>query len=224
MTNYEIQKKVKNFKKTFGLTDCTYENLRATLVMQGYTVIEFNHIYNDASVQTLIDSLKLSDGVLHSKGFVYADQNYRLVFIHEDLNEQEKRMIAAHENGHIFLKHLKTVPIIGKDVADEYEANEFAHYLLNKSIADTLIEAIRKHKKKLIYIFLTIVLIVSGFLLLKRMSREQTYYGEYYITTSGNKYHEKECIFVKNKNNVFRLTEEEFKSGNYEPCKTCLPQ
>ena len=39
----------------------------------------------------------------------------------------------------------------------------------------------------------------------------------------GNKYHEKDCIFVKDKTNVHRMTEEEFESGEYEPCRICLP-
>ncbi len=58
---------------------------------------------------------------------------------------------------------------------------------------------------------------------LKNIHDEKTYYGEYYVTETGSKYHEKNCMFVKDKNSVCRLIEEEFQSGDYEPCKTCLP-
>ena len=52
---------------------------------------------------------------------------------------------------------------------------------------------------------------------------EQRYYGDFYITTTGSKYHEKDCIFIKHKDNVERLTVEQFESGEYEPCDICLP-
>ena len=54
--------------------------------------------------------------------------------------------------------------------------------------------------------------------------RQRSYYGEYYITNSGHKYREAECIFVKDKSNVERLTKEDYYSGEYEPCQICLPE
>ena len=50
-------------------------------------------------------------------------------------------------------------------------------------------------------------------------------YGKFLenLTSTGNKYHEEECIFVKDKTNTRRLTIEEFESGDYEPCDICLP-
>ena len=29
--------------------------------------------------------------------------------------------------------------------------------------------------------------------------------------------------YIKDKKDVYRLTKEEFESGNYEPCQACLP-
>lgn len=223
MTNREIQKKAKEFKKSFGLLDCNFNCLKSATEKQGYTVIEYNHIFNEEDVQSLIEALKLTDNILRSKGFTYADSNYRLVFVHEDLSEQEKTMVLAHENGHIFLEHLSSVPIIGKDVKEEYEANEFAHFLLNKSQKEKIFNIIKTYKKTAVCILLTFVMLLIGVGLIKWINREQQYYGEYYITSSGNKYHEKECIFVKDKINVHRLTEEQFESGDYEPCQMCLP-
>lgn len=37
----------------------------------------------------------------------------------------------AHELGHIYCKHFGYGTIIGTDVQDEQEANEFEHYILN---------------------------------------------------------------------------------------------
>jgi hypothetical protein len=165
----------------------------------------------------------LQEYVSHSKGFTYADKNYRIVFIHEDLNEEEKTKILAHENGHIYLGHFSSSQVIGKDVQEEYEANEFAHYLQTDSVSTKLKANIVKHKKT--YIVLVSVLLVFAIIaaVVGYIENEKQYYGEYYITETGNKYHERDCIFVKDKNNIRRLTVEQFEAGEYEPCGTCLP-
>lgn len=223
MTSQEVKKKVKEFKYRFQLSDCNYKSLKEAIEKQGYTIVEFNHIYNDNNVQTLIDALNLSDVILSTKGFTYADKHYRLVFVHEDLSEQEKILILAHENGHIFLDHISVVSVIGKEVREEYEANEFVHYLLENTTSTRILEKFHKQQKVMIGIFLTLILLFIGTVCFIRLNKEQKYYGEYYITTTGNKYHEKECIFVKGKTNVKRLTKEEFEGGEFEACKICLP-
>ena len=38
---------------------------------------------------------------------------------------------------------------------------------------------------------------------------------------TGSKHHEKDCGFVKDKDNAYRLTEESFESGKNEPCQIC---
>lgn len=223
MTNREIQKKVKQFKRKFGLLDCNYAALEKATEKQGYTIVEFNHISNNESVRTLVDSLGLQEYVSHSKGFTYADKNYRIVFIHEDLNEEEKTKVLAHENGHIYLGHFSSSQVIGKDVQEEYEANEFSHYLQTDSVATKMQNGFIKHKKACIVVVAIILVIAIALAIFGYIEKEKQYYGEYYITETGNKYHERDCIFVKEKNNTQRLTVEQFESGEYEPCATCLP-
>ena len=53
--------------------------------------------------------------------------------------------------------------------------------------------------------------------------KQQSYYGEFYITKTGTCYHEKDCIFVKDKTSIQRLTEGDYYSGKYDPCQICLP-
>ena len=113
--------------------------------------------------------------------------------------------------------------MIGKDVQEEYEANEFSHYLQTDSVTTKMQNGFIKHKKTYIVVIaiavvLAIVLAIFGYI-----EKEKQYYGEYYITETGNKYHERDCIFVKDKTNIHRLTVEQFEAGEYEPCGTCLP-
>lgn len=223
MTNREIQKKVKQFKRKFGLLDCNYAALEKATEKQGYTIVEFNHISNNESVRTLVDSLGLQEYVSHSKGFTYADKNYRIVFIHEDLNEEEKTKVLAHENGHIYLGHFSSSQVIGKDVQEEYEANEFSHYLQTDSVATKMQNGFIKHKKICLVVVAIALVLAIAVAIFGYIEKEKQYYGEYYITETGNKYHERDCIFVKDKNNTQRLTVEQFESGEYAPCATCLP-
>ena len=70
---------------------------------------------------------------------------------------------------------------------------------------------------------LLIVCIAIAVLFIPRIATVKNYYGEYYITRTGNKYHKKDCVYVKDKTNTHRMTIEEFESGEFEPCKICLP-
>ena len=142
----EIKKKAKSFLKEYGLQNVTLENLRAAIQKQGYTIVEYNNIFNDENVAALIDALGLENFCERSKGFTYADTKRRLVFLHEDLSDKEKLMILAHEEGHIYCNHLTSTPVLGRDVVEEHEANEFAHYLLNQGFGQRIIRFIQTHR------------------------------------------------------------------------------
>lgn len=209
--------------KDFDLQTVTLENLRGAIQKQGYTIIEFNNIYNNENVDILLNALELEEYCKRSKGFTYADSKRRLVFLHEDLSQEEKLIVLAHEEGHIYCNHLCSVPVLGRDVVEEYEANEFAHYLLHQGIGQRVNQFVRKRKKAVFLAVAVLVLVIAIGFIRGNIKREQSYYGEFYITSTGNKYHEKDCIFVKNKDNVERLTNELYKSNEYEPCNICLP-
>ena len=223
MDKHEIKKVATRFRSQYIKEQLTLDGIKEVLRNQGYTIIEFNHIFNDEDVATVIDELHLLSMIDKSKGFTYVDRNHRLVFLHEDLSNEEKLLVLAHEEGHIFCKHFHHSPIIGVDVEEEYEANEFAHYILNPSVISEVGEQIKRHKRVTIAVAIVLVFCLVGGIGWSHIAKERTYYGEYYVTSSGNKYHEKDCIFVKNKTDVRRLTEEEFESGEYEACQVCLP-
>lgn len=218
----EIKKKAKSFLKEYGLQNVTLESLRSAIQKQGYTIIEYNNIFNDENVAALIDALGLEYFCERSKGFTYADTKRRLVFLHEDLSDKEKLMILAHEEGHIYCNHLTSTPVLGRDVIEEHVANEFAHYLLHQSAWRKIEYMVKERKKAVAAVVVAIaLLVVSGFIGYK-IYCGNTYYGEYYITSTGNKYHDKDCGYVKGKDNVERLTREQYESGEYEPCGKCL--
>ena len=81
-------------------------------------------------VQVLIKKLNLKEYVTSARCFTYQNDKFRLVFWKESLNEDEKNIVLAHEEGHIWNGHLGTGYVLGQDVVQEYQANEFCHFLL----------------------------------------------------------------------------------------------
>lgn len=218
-----IKKAVNQFIKQHHITTINYSTLKEVVKTIGFTIIGFNNIFNDKDVETVIQNLRLSEAVSQSRGFTYVSKDYRLIFINEDLSDDEKTLVLSHELGHIVCEHFTTTPIIGKDVKEEYEANEFSHYLLNQNSLRNLKLTITKHKKKVAVVALSFVAILVTIVTVITINQEQSYYDNCYITSTGNKYHKKDCIFVKDKTTVKRLTKEEYDAGKYEACDMCLP-
>lgn len=81
---------------------------------------------------------------------------------------------------------------------------------------------VKERKKASIAVVLIIALIVVGCIVGYEIHCEKNYYGEYYITSTGNKYHDKDCGYVKGKDNIERLTIEQYESSEYTPCEKCI--
>ncbi len=198
----------------------TSTKLVSALEEQGYTVIKYNAVSNSEDVTKLARLLDVTEYIRSSKGFTYTDSNNRIVFLNDDLSEEEQVYVLLHEQGHILCRHFNEGSVMGTDVIQEHEANEFVHYAL-ASAAGTRIVLLGKP----IILFLTLIaLAVIIITLIGVVNQQKTYYGEFYVTDTGHKYHKADCIFVKNKDNVRRLTKEEFESGEFEPCEMCLPE
>ena len=221
--NNNIKKLAKTFIKKYKLTAIDYCSLKNVAINMGYTIIEFNRLFNEKDIETVIQNLDLSENTLKSRGFTYVSAEYRLIFINEDLNNEEKILILSHEIGHIVCEHFSTVPIIGNDVKDEYEANEFSHYLLKQSGFRKIKNTLAVHRKVFIASVVILCLIIGSLTAYLIIRNRNVYEDNLYITSTGACYHKKECIFVKNKTNIKKLTKEEFDSGTYSPCDMCLP-
>ena len=211
------------FNKEFNIKQINYRKICDVLLSQGFNIVFFNSLYNEDNVANLISALGLSDVIKDRKGFTYVDRNHRIVFVNEDLSEREKLLVLLHEEGHIYCGHFNEKNIIGRDVTQEYEANEFVHYVMNNSFSQRMGMSLNSHKKIVIIFTAAFVLLVIGIAVACNISKENTYYGDFYITQTGSKYHEEDCMYIKGKENVRRMTEEEYKSGEYEPCKGCRP-
>lgn len=218
-----IKKLAKNFIVKNKLTSINYLSLKSAAENIGYTIIEFNSVFNDDDVEIIIQNLYLNENTLKSNGFTYVSAEYRLIFINEDLNDEEKMIVLSHELGHILCEHFTSVPIIGNDVKEEYEANEFSHYLLEQSSFRNVKNTMAVHRKGIIISVVVLCLLIGSLVAYLIIQSKDLYTDNLYVTASGERYHKKECIFVKNKKNIKKLTKEEFEKGTYNPCDMCLP-
>lgn len=230
------------FLRRYGASAVSTKGLQAALEDRGYTLVPFLASGNTSAVTTVLETLHLEQMAASAKGFTYADASYRLVFCRSDLSEEERCMILAHELGHIALDHLTHAPVLGKDVSEEFEANEFARILLAAPAA-------RRRRRWLICAAAALLLVLgaaawriaaSGRDSAKTaaadrslpegqseqaVSRGTDYYGEYYITPTGTKFHTKDCRFVSGEKStgVRRMTVDDYETGRYTPCSICLP-
>ncbi len=211
-------KEANSFKRKFHIKDVNSTTLYDALTEQGYTIVEFNGVCDSEEVTDLIEALHLEDQVAHSKCFTFQNDKYRLIFLHEDLNEEERTIVLAHEAGHIWNGHMAHNSVFGEDVIQEQEANEFSHYLLrNRS-------GIQKRKKAIATVLAMALIMTLGLgIILKTHHDAEVYTEHFYRTAAGSKYHVRNCMFLKDKKGVYRLTKKEFESGEYEPCGACLP-
>lgn len=201
----------------------TLDNIVFLLGERGYEIIDYSTDHKE-EFDALIDSLQVDSLIFTQNAFTYKKADIKAVFVNEQLSAEEKKYVLAHELGHIECGHLERNYFSGSDVADEYEANEFAHSLLAPSFVNSIFLKLSYHKRIVVYAVIVMVLIgaICGGLLYKK--RIDSYHGEYYLTNSGERYHKQNCIYIKEKENVHRLTVEEYESGKYEPCKVCLPE
>ena len=219
----EIHRLSLELRKRYRIKQVDLQILQSIIREYGYTIIEFNAFENDEDTSLVIEKLDLSDMMICSKGFTYADSECRLVLVLKELEDREKILILSHELGHIICNHLEHAPVLGTSVTEEDEANQFAHYFLRPVFTDVLATNCRLYRKQLVVVF-CILLALLGIIVHSFYNQKQaSYYGNFYITENGKKYHKEGCMFVKNKDNVRRLKIEEFESGKYTPCQMCLP-
>ena len=151
-------------------------------------------------------------------------KNTDLFFWRKNLSEKEELILLTHEEGHIYNKHFGEYVIAGKNIVQEYEANEFCHYLLNSTFFDRLKDHILTHKAVSICLVSIIIAVISLCVTLPLIIVGQTYDTEYYALPTGSKYHKEECFYIKDKSTKQHINKDEIDARRLEPCKVCLPE
>jgi len=219
----EAKRKAKKLLLQYGISKLTLDNLLFIIESQGYEVIEYSQTDLTTSAWMVIKNLNLHSYANSGKAFAYQNGRTKLLFICEELSADEKLYALAHEEGHILCGHLTTGVCDGNLVEQEYMANEVAHYLINPPLYLKAWILLLEHKKVAVAVLSVIGILAIVLMLAMLIYQKSSYYGHYYVTENGTKYHEEDCMIIKDKTNTRRLTEEDYASGEYEPCQVCLP-
>ena len=209
--------------KKYKLLKPSLEELVFIASENGYDIIDYSKDENLDSIITLADRLSIQSYIETGTAFTYKNNEIKLIFLCESMTNDEKRYALAHELGHIFCNHFRTNSQSVSSVNEEREANEFAHYLLKPSVGVRVNVLLSKYKKLLTIAASILLVAIVVFSIWKYAVDEKPYSEDYYKTTNGEKYHEKDCIIIKDKNNVKRVTEKDMRTKKYEPCQVCLP-
>lgn len=212
------------FLLEYQISRLSLEKIIQVLQKQGYSIVNYSHLKNSEDVNQLLSSLGLCDMARRSKGFTYSDSNFRIVFVHESLSDEERLKVLAHEEGHIYLGHMTHRSIIGRDVTEEFDVNEFASYVLEDHPLLAIKLWIRGHKLAFGTIVASLFLLVAILVQYGIYKTNENQWTDYYITATGTKYHKENCIFIKGKANVHRLAPDELALQKYTPCQICLPE
>ena len=204
----------------YGISRPTLENLLFFLSDLGFDLFDFDPNHLSESFLFLQKELNIPDEILAQSGFTLSCGDIRLVFVRYNLSIPEKQYVLAHELGHIVLDHLQ--PGIRPTILQEYDANVFAHALIAPSVLVRMSGYIKNHKLKLACLRVALIVFITGGVLLVYNIRERSFYGEYYVTSGGDKYHLRNCPVIQNRTNIHRMTVDEYKSEDYTPCGICL--
>lgn len=121
----DIQKKALEFIKEYSFTEKKLEQieeLKAIIIQQEFDIFMFGDT-EKKEVTNIIDNLSL-ESKRTQNAFTYISDDFRAVFLKENLTSKEYCILLMHEEAHIFLNHLNKHKR-ETTIYDEEEAHDF---------------------------------------------------------------------------------------------------
>lgn len=211
----------------------TYDDLIKMIEANGFTVVLYNKYSNSQYVTELIKQLKIENDIENNDSFFYLKNNFKFVFINEDISDKDKCSLLRHELGHILYPYLEENNINHTRIEQEEFANEFSYHIKNPGFTIKL-RSFLKRKRTLLLTIIMFVLILSSSLFCKNyfldksenmsipVVLDEESNNFYYVTSGGKKYHRNFCIIVKNRTNISEHTLQEVTENGYKPCLLCI--
>lgn len=187
----------------------THREVIAELEYRGYDTVFFNTKKGDMVLKAY--GLEANG----DRAFTYCGAT-RIVFVDENLHQNEKLNSLLHELGHVLMGHFDNMNIVTPDVRlSEMEAEAFAYNILypqKPNKANIIINAV----------VLTTMLFFGttvGYIVLPTLNAVANEYV--YITSTGTKYHRPSCIHANGKYCAALSPSEASKC--FMPCLVCNP-
>lgn len=207
MMKKKIKKLAKMTKRQLP-DNITYQDLKAYLAKDGWTVCEYRPTGGSKGNQ-LLKALGLESYAGGKESFVYCQSGQKIIFlaISESVSPTRALRLLAHEIGHIQLQHdTQEICFLEDEQQQEIAANYFADVLLKP----------KRRKFKLTIasgiILLTIVVALYAHSILAL---------DYYITADGDRYHIADCSHIQGRQ-VELISKHEATKRGYGPCQDCI--
>lgn len=199
------QREARTFLAQFHHRPFSISDLKKALQAQGFSLVEYSRTSNCKEVTTLLTALRLFDYAASQSAFTYQDANLRIVFLLENLSQQEQMVLLSHELGHILCHHLDHAPITGPGTfsADLMRYNQRC-----------------KPRRIALGVGATLAALALVCALLFASPADAS--GTVYLTPSGRCYHKADCMFVEGKDNLTALSPQQAEAADYEPCSWCI--
>ncbi len=227
---HNIEKYVTQFKREFHIhTLPTLDDLENIIVHKLYyrlTPYQGN--------EQLFVSLVKNNNIKCKTAVAVRCGDQRYIFYNDNIPPQDRPYIFAHEIAHIYLGHYsRDDGYLDTTYRKEQEANEFATLLLRKS-KNSLIGCIVCAALIFLLAFChfspgflksyKLTTAVTEELFLTTINQYNLYTsGETVVVTStGNRYHKKDCKHIKDRNNLKFILIDEALSDGYQPCLDCF--
>lgn len=209
------QREARTFLAQFHHRPFSVSDLEKALQAQGFSLVEYSRTSNCKEVTTLLTALRLTDYAAGLSAFTYQDANLRIVFMLENLSQQEQMILLSHELGHILCHHLDHMSITGPGtgVTQEQEANEFSTRLMQYN---------QSCRPKRIALGVSAALAAIALVCALLFSTSASTNESVFLTQSGRCYHKADCIFVEGKDNLTALSLQQAEAAGYEPCSWCI--
>lgn len=206
------QEKAREFMRKYhlGAGNLNLGTIKNIIRGQGFHIVYYSRSCNDEPAERLLTNLGLKDYSRKVTSFIHMDDDNKLVFVLEDLTEDDQLVRLLHEEAHIFDDHrFKRGVIDYTDTQKEDFANAFAGYVLSS----------KTNKRTRIIAIAAICLslaAVACYMFATLPGRQHVY-----ITRDGDKYHNRDCQYVEGKD-LAELTVQEAIEAGYEPCSVCF--
>ena len=106
-----VQREARTFLSQFHRRPFTVSvSLKKPCRSRAFPWLSTDRISNGKEVTTLLTSLRLFDYAARQSAFTYQDPHLRIVFMQENLSQQEQMILLSHELGHILCPAFGTVP------------------------------------------------------------------------------------------------------------------
>ncbi len=208
-----------------------YTDLCQSIKARQFTIIAYKKHGNTEPVSALIEKLGIGDEIEKNDSFLYMTSTLKFVFVRADIPEEDMCCLLRHELGHICDPDFTKTMAQDSRIKKEEFANAFSLYAKNPGMLFRLYIFWRKHWMWLAA-SLAILLCIGAFILhfsppaepaLQEMRERGLSQDVYYVTSQGKKYHRKQCITVKYRNNVTPILPEDAPKSGYTPCHICCP-